>query len=78
MSDCAEKGFVRNAMHPESSAALRTTGSSFSAHVDHRHGNPCGFETLPQLDTRSVVQVDVENDTSRRVEIGVVFKGLCR
>jgi hypothetical protein len=36
------------------------------------------FETLPQLDTRSVVQVDVENDTSRRVEIGVVFKGLCR
>ena len=29
MSDCAEKGFVRNAMHPESSAALRTAGSSF-------------------------------------------------
>ena len=29
MSECVEKGFVRNAMHPESSAALRTAGSSF-------------------------------------------------
>ena len=29
MSDCAEKGFVRNAMHPESNATLRTAGSSF-------------------------------------------------
>jgi hypothetical protein len=29
MSDCAEKGFVRNATHPEASAALRTAGSSF-------------------------------------------------
>ena len=30
MSDCAEKGFVRNAMHPESSAALRTAGLSLA------------------------------------------------
>ena len=29
ISDCAEKGFVRNAMHPEWSAAVRTAGSSF-------------------------------------------------
>jgi len=29
MSDCTENGFVRNAMHPEFSAALRTAGSSF-------------------------------------------------
>ena len=29
MSDCALNGFVRNAMHPESNAALRTAGSSF-------------------------------------------------
>jgi len=29
MSDCAEKGLVRNAMHPEPTAALRTAGSSF-------------------------------------------------
>src|SRR5258705_6478730 len=29
MSDCAEKGFLRNPTHPESSAALRTAGSSF-------------------------------------------------
>ena len=26
---CTENGFVRNAMHPESSAALRMAGSSF-------------------------------------------------
>jgi hypothetical protein len=30
MRDCAEKGFVRNAMHPESSAALRTVGLSLA------------------------------------------------
>ena len=29
MSDCAEKGFVRNAMHREASAALRTAGLWF-------------------------------------------------
>ena len=29
MSDCAEKGFVRNAMHPEASAALRMAGLLF-------------------------------------------------
>jgi hypothetical protein len=29
ISACTENGFVRNAMHPESSAAMRTAGSSF-------------------------------------------------
>ena len=30
MSDCAEKGFVRNAMQPEFSAAVRTAGLSLA------------------------------------------------
>jgi hypothetical protein len=29
ISSCAENGFVRNAMHPEPSAASRTAGLSF-------------------------------------------------
>ena len=28
MSDCVEKGFVKNAMQPDATAALRTAGSS--------------------------------------------------
>jgi hypothetical protein len=28
MSDCLEKGFVKNAMQPDASAVLRTTGLS--------------------------------------------------
>jgi hypothetical protein len=30
MSDCAVKGFARNAMHPESKAAVRTAGLSLA------------------------------------------------
>ena len=34
MSDCAVKGFVRNAMHPESKAAVRTAGLSLAV-INH-------------------------------------------
>ena len=47
-------------------------------HVDNRHGNARSFETIPQVDARSVVQVDVENDASRSFKINLILKRLCR
>jgi hypothetical protein len=60
MSDCAEKGFVRNATHPEASAAFANGRVLISGNVDDRHRNVCCFEPVSQLDARNIAQVDVE------------------
>jgi len=44
--------------------------------VDERYGNSRSFEVIPQLYTGRIVQVDVENDTTRFFEIAVVSKRL--
>jgi hypothetical protein len=43
-------------------------------YVDDGHRNAISLETLPQLDPRSILQVDVEDDASRALEIGVTFE----
>src|ERR1700739_4371755 len=44
--------------------------------VDERDGNSRSLETIPQLYTGLIVQVDVENDTTRFFEVAVVSKSL--
>jgi len=61
-------------MHPEASAASRTVGVVVARYIDDGHRNAISFETLPQLDPRSILQVDVEDDASRVLEIGVTFE----
>jgi hypothetical protein len=46
--------------------------------VDDRDGNSRSFEAIPQLYTRLIVQIDVENDTTRFFEIAVVSKSFRR
>jgi hypothetical protein len=47
-------------------------------HENNRYGNSIRPETMPELDARSIIQVDVENDADRTFKIGVVLKSLCR
>ena len=46
--------------------------------INDRNGNSRGFEAPPHLDPGLVVQVDVENDAKRLVEVAVILKSLCR
>jgi hypothetical protein len=47
-------------------------------HVDDRHRNPRSFETMSQLDARSILQIEVENDANRVFEIVVIFESIRR
>jgi hypothetical protein len=66
ISDFAENGFSRYARHPDRSAATRTAGVLVAGHVDDRHIVPGLFERMPQLNARTVAQVDVEEDANRQ------------
>ena len=46
--------------------------------VDNRHRNVRFFETVPQLDTRNIAQVDVENDANHPVKIALICEGFRR
>jgi hypothetical protein len=48
------------------------------SHVDDRHRIASRFETVPQLDARSIAQVDVEKDAKRVPEIAVAFESVRR
>ena len=45
-------------------------------HIDNRHGDACSFQILSQLNARSVRQVDIEDDASRLLDVGVIFECL--
>ena len=46
--------------------------------VNDRHGNVRFFETVSQLDTRTIAQVDVEKDANHPVKIAVICEGFRR
>jgi hypothetical protein len=50
------------------------SGIVIGSDVNNWQQNARRFETVPQLDSGFVVQVDVENDATRRTEIVVVLE----
>ncbi len=58
--------------------SLANGGAVVPGDVDDRHRNVCFFETVPQLDTRNIAQVDVEKDANHPVEIAVICEGFRR
>ena len=48
MSDCVEKGFIKNATQPDRSFAQGRGVIPY--HINHGHGNSCFVETMSQLD----------------------------
>jgi len=46
--------------------------------VNDRHRNVRFFETVPQFDTRTIAQVDVENDANHPVKIALICEGFRR
>jgi hypothetical protein len=49
-----------------------------SSHVDDRHGNVRRFQTMPQLDARTIAKIDVEKDANRLVEFAMLCESLRR
>ncbi len=49
-----------------------------SGDVNNRNGTSSGFQATPHLDAGHIVQIDVQNDTKRLIEIAVILKCLCR
>jgi hypothetical protein len=75
ISSCAENGFITNATHQNPIAASRTAGFSFPVMKITGPATPAALRPCPSSISTSH-SVDVENDTSRLLEIGVTFESL--